>query len=159
VDPAAILISRIYLWNYSQLGPKGLDLFVNSLHQLGLGFTEVQVMRIAGSCKLLPLPRNHALSSGSGLLPCFQPEVGGFGCISYRHAKDVGWEPLGVSRHAQHGVRRGLSLLLYCLLLRRTCILLPRPDLLDWSGPTHQHQMAAGGSRMIALIFLFLIYD
>ncbi|KAF8595811.1 hypothetical protein BDV93DRAFT_573730 [Ceratobasidium sp. AG-I] len=100
VDPSATLISDIYAWNYAQLGPQHLDSFVNSLTRLKLGFPEFQVMKIASSCKLLPLPRNHFCVPGNNL-PSFQPEAGGFGYITQRRGKLFRWEPLGFSHRVQ----------------------------------------------------------
>lgn len=52
MDPAVNLLIDIYNQNRESASSERLGAFVKSLHGLGLGFTKLQVMKIASSCKL-----------------------------------------------------------------------------------------------------------
>ncbi|KAF8602788.1 hypothetical protein BDV93DRAFT_509057 [Ceratobasidium sp. AG-I] len=101
VDSAVELLIRIYRENYKPLGPTCLRSFVDALVKLGPGFTELQLMKIAADCEILPTLNETGLRYGWCPLHQCPPKVGEFGRASYHNGKLVGWEPLGRSRHVQ----------------------------------------------------------
>lgn len=102
------LLLDIYQRNRELLHGKRLSRFLDYLQELGPAFTELQVMQIAGSCRLFPPNTLHYFGDNYDPLPSFQSKVGEFGQATYHGGKLVGWKPLGSSRHVKHTVRRRL---------------------------------------------------
>lgn len=98
---------KLYGKNYEPLGPTRLCTFTNSLAELGLGFSELQVTKTAAECGLFPYLKGSFYGSGVSPLPQFQPDLGEFGQANYHNNRLVGWESLRRSRHVKDTVRGG----------------------------------------------------
>ncbi|KAF8595817.1 hypothetical protein BDV93DRAFT_548658 [Ceratobasidium sp. AG-I] len=102
-DPAVQLLMRVYGTNHNVIPPDRLRTFVDSLAELGLAFTELQVLDIAATCELFPFDRFHFFGYDLGQpMPYFQPQVGEFGRACYTEGRLMGWESLKPSRHVQN---------------------------------------------------------
>ena len=82
------------------------DTFVDSFPQLGLTFTELQVMKLAGISRMQPRTRYNSFGPLSEPFPAFQPMMGEFGRVTYHNGNLKGWESLGTSRHWKDMVSR-----------------------------------------------------
>ena len=111
LDPGVELLLAIYAENFRVLGPIRWCTFIDSLEKLGLGFTKLQVMKIAADCGMFPLSiRDYELTSRSPL-PGIQLDVGEIGRASYcgnrriRLNSLLDWKLHKRSRHVQDRVR------------------------------------------------------
>lgn len=59
MDQAVQMLMKVYGRNRSLLSPNRLSAFIDSLSELGLGFTKPQVMRISASGGLFPFEKEH----------------------------------------------------------------------------------------------------
>ncbi|KAF8602817.1 hypothetical protein BDV93DRAFT_607366 [Ceratobasidium sp. AG-I] len=106
-DPGAKLLVEIYATNCDVLGPIRLHTFIDSLAKLGLGFTELDVMKLAADFRLFPLSKNERYYDRGPHLSGLQSYVGGFGRASYSDCKlfpwesSMGWESFGRSPYVQ----------------------------------------------------------
>lgn len=101
------LLIKIYSNNYNPLGPIGLQPFIEVLTKLALGFTELQVLKIAAACTLFPDDDSNFYGHRFSPLPQFQPDVGELGQAIYRNGILVSWKRIGRSCHIQDKVRSG----------------------------------------------------
>lgn len=110
--------------NHDSLDPQRWHTFVESLAELGIAFTEFQFVKIAASSGLLPVNTPHIFNRGSNPLPSVLPEIGEFGRVGYHNNRIADWEPLGVSRYAQHMVRTRLlsAKLVFTVTSSRACL-------------------------------------
>lgn len=99
------LLSNIYLKNDNSAMESNLRLFVDTLTELGLAFTKLQVMRLAGSFGMLPEPRAEFFGEGKKPIPSMQPEFGEFGRATYKDGELTGWEALENSHYLKVRVR------------------------------------------------------
>ncbi|KAF8599131.1 hypothetical protein BDV93DRAFT_526312 [Ceratobasidium sp. AG-I] len=79
-----------------------LRVFVDSLSELGLAFTELQVMKLAACFTLFPPRRNHDFSQPYGMIRSSPLRFGEIGRFIYHDDGTEGWELLGFSRAIQN---------------------------------------------------------
>lgn len=112
LDPSVKLIMRM-CWEHYIVGLAGFHAFVDLIAELGLGFRELQVMRIAADRRLPPLSTDFLYNSkhSHSSLSESVPDVGGFGLTRSHDRTPLGrildfhdWEPLRRSHHVQDAV-------------------------------------------------------
>lgn len=144
VDYSARLAVEIYSKNCSLLGPKYLTPFLNSLSQLGLAFTELQVINAAASHRLFLSPKAQTLELKPPFSLSSLPKVGEFVCIGYQDNEPVGWKRLGMSCHVQDTVCCSAFKFAYCSPLHRTWVVVTM--ILVYPGAGRRYQRVVSGS-------------
>ncbi|KAF8602815.1 hypothetical protein BDV93DRAFT_523906 [Ceratobasidium sp. AG-I] len=110
-DSAEGLIMWIYGYNYQLVSSIRRRTFIDSLVNLGLGFTALQIMKLAAVCGLFPPDfSGYDVTFSSSTFPCCDPEVGGFiwGCS--HKGERIQYKGFGRSRHVQDKDLHGKSL-------------------------------------------------
>ncbi|KAF8601807.1 hypothetical protein BDV93DRAFT_228079 [Ceratobasidium sp. AG-I] len=92
---------EIYKANYELVSPAHRRAFLDALPDLGLGFNELQVTKIAAACNLFPLWSDHIFPSGPHFLPHHGLEAGGFVQAICRDGEHRNWEGLERSHHVR----------------------------------------------------------
>lgn len=105
--------------------------FIDSLTELGVAFTELQVLKLAASFRLFPFREYHKFGHSTGRqMVSSQTKLGYFGRIIRCNTRPTDWRSLEISRCLQDMVRS----LEYSVNLRLTVLLVLNGQLVSVSG-------------------------